>query len=446
MTRSRSWSKDFERWLAPFLQALSHKKQRRWAPLYIGGLLRPGRRKSVEPMAERVAPGQVQQLHNFVSTSRWDPAPLERALVDKAEAMVGGPQAHLIIDDTALVKKGKHSVGVARQYCGELGKRAGCQVLVSLTLARGEVAVPVGLKLFLPESWAKDRPRRRKVYVPDEIEHRPKWKMALEEIDRVVKAGATFGDVLADAGYGMCAEFRKGLSERGLLWAVGILPTQKVYGADVRLRPLAVSPTGRPRKHREPTAPSQSAERIIEALGPRALRSIRWRRGAKGDLRARFASTRVRVADGAKRSRGQRQPGEEVWLIGEQRSGGVKKYYLSNLPATATRRQLAATIKARWVCEQAHQQMKQELGLDHFEGRSWHGLHHHGLLVMIAYAFAQHLRLREKKLRRARRARPAPADVASDPSPTGQHHTQPSALSQLRQNLHLLPERMIMAE
>ena len=175
------------------------------------------------------------------------------------------------------------------------------------------------------------------------------------------------------------------------------MPQQKLYPPDVRLTPMRGHKMGRPRKHREPTVKSCSAQRMIDALGTKGFRSISWRRGTKGKLRARFACVRVRVADGAKRSQGQRQPGEELWLIGELRPGGQRKYYLSNLPAAATRRQLAATIKARWVCEQAHQQMKQELGLDHFEGRSWHGLHHHALLVMIAYAFGQHLRLRKKK-------------------------------------------------
>ena len=445
LTRSRSWLKPLERWLEPFLEAFSYAKQRHWAPVYLEGLLRPGRRKSVEPMAERVAPGEVQQLHNFVSTSRWDAAPVERVLVDKAQALVGGPRAHLIVDDTALVKKGKHSVGVARQYCGELGKRANCQVLVSLTLARGEVPVPVALKLFMPEAWAEDRPRRRRVYVPDEIEHRPKWKIALEEIDRVIEAGASFGDVLADAGYGMCMAFRKGLSERGLLWAVGILPNQKLYARGVRLAAMRGQRMGRPRKHREPTVKSCAAEQMIEALGPAAFRSISWRRGTKGRLRARFACVRVRVADGAKRSQGQRQPGEELWLIAELRSGGQRKYYLSNFPASATRRELAATIKARWVCEQAHQQMKQELGLDHFEGRSWHGLHHHALLVMIAYAFVQHLRLGEKK-GGGRRARSASAQRASGSSSTPRRSSRSGPLPPLQQNLHLSSKRVSLAE
>ena len=444
-SRSRSSMKSFERWLEPFLEAFSYKKQRHWAPVYLEGLLRPGRRKSVEPMAERVAPGEVQQLHNFVSTSRWDVAPVEKVLIAKANEMVGDPEAHLIVDDTALVKKGRHSVGVAHQYCGELGKRANCQALVSLTLARGEVPVAVGLKLFMPEAWANDRPRREKVYVPDEIEHRPKWKIALEEIDRVIEAGAIFGDVLADAGYGMCAAFRRGLSDRELKWAVGILPNQKVYPHDVRLAPMRGGKRGRPRKHREPTVKSCSAERMIDALGAKGFRSISWRRGTKGRLRARFACVRVRVADGTKRSQGQRQPGEELWLIGELRSGGQRKYYLSNLPAAASRKQLAATIKARWVCEQAHQQMKQELGLDHYEGRSWHGLHHHALLVMIAYAYAQHLRLREKK-GAPRRPRSASTQPASDSSTTRRRASRSDSLPALQGSLHLLSKRVSLAE
>jgi len=387
----------------------------------------------------------VQQLHNFVSTSRWDIAPVEKVLVAKANELVGGPEAHLIVDDTALVKKGTHSVGVAHQYCGELGKRANCQALVSLTLARGEVPVAVGLKLFMPEAWANDRPRRAKVYVPDEIEHRPKWKIALEEIDRVIEAGAIFGDLLADAGYGMCAAFRQGLSDRELKWAVGILPNQKVYPRNVRLAPIRGGKTGRPRKHREPTVKSCSAEQMIDALGAKGFRSISWRRGTKGRLRARFACVRVRVADGAKRSQGQRQPGEELWLIAELRAGGQRKYYLSNLAPSATRRQLAATIKARWVCEQAHQQMKQELGLDHFEGRSWHGLHHHALLVMIAYAFVQHLRLGEKK-GGGRRARTASAQRASGSSSTPRRSSRSGPLPQLQANLHLSSKRVSLAE
>ena len=229
------WEVELGRWLEPFLVRLRRQAQRHWAPFYLKGLILPGERKSIEPMAARVAPGDIQQLHHFVSTSPWPTAPLEEELVKAADRLLGGPDAVLVVDDTALVKQGRHSVGVKRQYCGQLGKRANCQSLVSLTLARAEVPVCVGLRLFLPEDWCGDAGRRAVAGVPEAVAYRPKWKIALDEIDRVLVAGARFGCVLADAEYGKAAEFRAGLDERRLSFAVGILPTQKVYPADVTL-------------------------------------------------------------------------------------------------------------------------------------------------------------------------------------------------------------------
>src|SRR5919205_584136 len=222
------WEEALERWLEPFLERLRRQAQRRWAPVYLKGLILPGERKSVEPMAARVAPGDTQQLHHFVSTSPWATAPLEDELVKAADRLVGGPDAVLVVDDTALVKQGRHSVGVKRQYCGQLGKRANCQILVSLTLARAEVPVCIGLRLFLPENWCSDGARRAAAGVPEAIICRPKWRIALDEIDRVLASGARFGWVPADAEYGKAAEFRAGLAERRLPYAAGILPAQKV--------------------------------------------------------------------------------------------------------------------------------------------------------------------------------------------------------------------------
>lgn len=409
MTPAPDWQAHFDLWLTPVLARLSRTPQRRWAPVYLQGLLGPGERKSVEPMAARVAPGDVQQLHHFVSTSPWQTAPLEQELVRQADQLLGGPKAVLVIDDTALVKQGTHSVGVQRQYCGQLGKRANCQVLVSLTLACHEVPVCLALRLFLPESWAADETRRARAGVPHEIAFRPKWQIALDEVDRLMAAGARFGCVLADAEYGKAAEFRHGLSERELTWAVGILPTQKVYPADVRLVWPARKPRGRPAKHPVPSVESQSVQALFAGLAKRAFHTLSWRTGRKGALRAAFAARRVRVADGPTVQIGgrpaQHLPGqEEVWLVCEERSSGERKYYLSNLAATASLTSLASAIKARWVCEQMHQQMKEELGLDHFEGRSWRGLHHHALMCQLAYAFLQHLRLSQKNVRRARRS------------------------------------------
>jgi SRSO17 transposase len=317
----------------------------------------------------------------------------------------------LVVDDTALPKQGRHSVGVARQYCGALGKRANCQVLVSLTLARGEVPLPVGLRLFLPDEWAADPDRCARAGVPEE--HRrvlAKTDIALAEIDRAIAAGVRFGRVLADAGYGVSAAFRQGLSVRRLTWAVGILKTQNVYPPTVGLL-WPVARTGRPRKHPVPSEAPVAAETMLAGA---EWRRVSWRRGTKGPLAAGFAAVRVRPAEGDQLRNGWHLPGDEVWLVGEQRTSGERKYYLANLPAGTALEELAATIKARWVCEQAHQQLKEELGLDHFEGRSWTGLHRHALMAMIAFAFLQHLRLGARGKKRRRTAGAAAAAVVAD--------------------------------
>jgi SRSO17 transposase len=226
------WSEELEHWLGPFLARLEHKARRRMCPLYIAGLIGPGERKSIQPMAERLVPGEYDQLHHFVAAGVWDAAPLEAELLIQADRLVGGDDAVLVIDDTALPKKGSHSVGVAAQYASVLGKTANCQTLVSATLAGGEVPVMVGLRLFLPESWTSDPVRMARVAVPaDRQTFRSKPEIAIDEIDRVKAAGVRFGCVLADAGYGLSAPFRHELSERGLKWAVGIPRHQKVYRA-----------------------------------------------------------------------------------------------------------------------------------------------------------------------------------------------------------------------
>jgi len=387
------WNEDFQEWLKPFLAVFKRSEQRCWAPLYLQGLIGEGARKSVEPMAERVCPGQTQQLHHFVSTSPWSTAPLEQVLRKTADALVGGEDAVLIVDDTALPKQGKHSVGVKRQHCGVLGKQANCQVLVSLTLAQKEVPVPIALRLYLPKDWAQDKARREEAKVPESISFETKGDIALAQIDIALADGMRFGTVLADAGYGSSAEFRAGLTQRGLRWAVGVQPTQKVYPADVELSVQANPGAGRPAKYPQPSTPSVSVVQMIDMLGPKALRRCSWRCGTKGMLSARFAAVRVRVADGTLVSHGQHLPGQAAWLVCEARSSGERKYYFTNHPPNTPRRTLVRAIKARWACEQAHQQLKDELGLDHYEGRSWLGLHHHALLTMIAFSYLQHRRL-----------------------------------------------------
>src|SRR5918911_195531 len=282
-TAAEGWEDELERWLEPFLRRWRREAQRRWAPVYLKGLILPGERKSVEPMAARVAPGDTQQLHHFVSTSPWATAPLEDELVKAADRLVGGPDAVLVVDDTAPVKQGRHSPGVKRQYCGQLGERANRQSLVSLTLARAEVPVGVGLRLFLPEDRCGDAGRRAAVGVPETVAYRPKWRIALDEVDRVPASGARFGWVLADAGYGRAAEFRRGLAGRGLAYAVGVLPVQQVYPADVTLASPERRATGRPRKRPVPPVPSVGGAELLEAR-PGALRTISWRTGSKGPL------------------------------------------------------------------------------------------------------------------------------------------------------------------
>jgi SRSO17 transposase len=410
-----TWQADLGRWLAPFLAALRHKTRARMCPAYIAGLIGPGDRKSVQPMAVRDARITYDQLHHFIASGVWDAAPLEAALLAQADRMVGDDRAWLIIDDTALPKKGRHSVGVAPQYASTLGKNANCQTLVSVTLASGEVPVMVSLRLFLPESWTSDPTRLARAGVPDlHRAYTTKPEMALVEIDRVRAAGVRFGCVLADAGYGLSAPFRQGMSERGLTWAVGIPFKQKVYPVDVAMI-FPVSGHGRPRKRHIPDVKSITAQAMLETA---RWQTISWRRGTKGRLSARFAAIRVRVADGPPQRihdmGAQHLPGEEVWVIGEHRSTGERKYYLSNLPADTPLKQLAGTIKARWVCEQAHQQLKEELGLDHFEGRSWIGLHRHALMTMIAYAFLQSRRLKQAEGGKKNPRAAAPAKPARD--------------------------------
>ena len=430
---AEDWRSDLEVWLAPFLAALRHKTRMQVCPTYIAGLIGPGDRKSMQPMAARSGELGYDQLHHFVVDGVWDSAPLEAVLLKEADRLVGDQAGYLVIDDTALPKKGQHSVGVAPQYASSLGKTSNCQSLVSVTLASREVPVMVGLRLFLPESWTDDAERMTRARVPlDRQQALTKPQIAIEEIDRVIASGARFGCVLADAGYGSSGSFRQALSERGLLWAVGLSRRQNVYPADVGLA-FPVARTGRRRQYHIPDRPPVSAEAM---LSDERWRKISWRRGTKGRLTCLFAARRICIAEGHKHrmldNRMQCMPGEEVWLVGERRSTGEQKYYVSNLPADATLKMLAAAIKARWICEQAHQQLKEELGLDHFEGRSWIGLHRHALMTMIAYLFLQSRRLKAAGRKKKSRGTAASTEHASHQTghskslPATSHPTMPT--------------------
>ena len=316
-----TWKTDLDRWLSPFVSAFRHKVRARMCPAYVAGLIGAGDRKSVQPMAARDGEVGYDQLHHFIASGVWDAAPIEKALLAAADKMVGGRDAWLIVDDTALPKKGEHSVGVAPQYASSLGKTANCQSLVSLTLASREVPVMVGLRLFLPEDWTNHPERMARARVPEERRNAlTKPEIAIEEIDRVIASGARFGCVLADSGYGSSGSFRQALSERGLKWAVGLSRRQNVYPADVALI-FPVAKAGRPRKYSIPDQLPVSAEAV---LADEKWRRVNWRRGTKGRLTCLFAARRVRIADGHKHrlleDHMQCMPGGEVWLVGERRS------------------------------------------------------------------------------------------------------------------------------
>src|SRR6195256_4814828 len=294
--RTLDWKEELGRWLKPFLDRLGHKARRQMCPLYVSGLIGPGDRKSIQPMAERLALGEYDQLHHFIAAGVWDAAPVETELLVQADRLVGGSDAVLGIDATRIPQKGTHSVGVAPQYASALGKTANCQTLVSLTLARGEVPIMLALRLFLPESWTSKRARLERAGVPSEYRTtRTKPEIALTEIDRVIAAGVCFGCVLADAGYGMSASFRQGLTARKLAWAVGIPRHLKVYGVGVQLIQPPAAGRGRPRKRSVPDVLPIAAEDMLADV---RWKTVSWRNGTKGRLKARFAAVRVRTADG----------------------------------------------------------------------------------------------------------------------------------------------------
>ncbi len=272
----RDWRSDLEDWLAPFLGRLGHKARSRMCPAYVAGLIGSGDRKSIQPIAARDGQVGYDQLHHFIASGVWNAAPLEKVLLAEADKMVGSDDAWLIIDDTALPKKGERSVGVAPQYASSLGKTANCQSLVSVTLASREVPVMVGLRLFLPETWTNDPERMARAHVPKDRQIAlTKPEIAIEEIDRIIASGVRFGCVLADSGYGSSGPFRQALSERGLLWAVGLSRRQNVYPAEVALV-FPVAKAGKRRKYHIPDRPPLSAE---ATLAGEKWRKVNWRQG-----------------------------------------------------------------------------------------------------------------------------------------------------------------------
>jgi len=363
---------------------------------YCTGLLLPGPRKSVEPMAARVAPAQVQathqSLHHLVANADWsDEAVLSVVRQQVLPAMErDGAIRAWIIDDTGFPKKGSHSVGVARQYCGQVGKQDNCRVAVSLSVTTEKASMPVAYCLYLPQSWIEDRKRRKKTGVPDSIQFQTKPEIALDQIRRARERGIPQGVVLTDAGYGTDTGFRAELTKLQMAYVVGIQSTTTVWkpGEEPKPAPARKGNTGRPRKLLQRDAKKQpvSVKELALSLPTEAWKKVTWRQGVKQKLQSRFAVLRVRPAH---RDYWRSEPYPEEWLLIEWPAGESEptKYWLSTLAADMDIVDLVHLAKHRWIIERDYQELKQELGLGHYEGRGWRGFHHHATLCIAAYGF-----------------------------------------------------------
>jgi SRSO17 transposase len=346
-------------------------------------------------MAARIEPARVraahQSLHHFVAQADWSDEALLAAV--RAQVLPVMEQAASIrgwmVDDTGIPKKGSHSVGVARQYCGQLGKQDNCQVAVTLSLAGDHASLPIAHRLYLPQPWAEDAARRAKTGVPDEVTFQTKPQIALAQIQAAVSAGVAPAPVLADAGYGVDTAFRDGITELGLAYAVGVQSHTSIWPPGTEpLPPKLWSGRGRPPsliRRRDGHAPV-SAKELAMSLPKRSWRRVTWREGSNATLASRFAAVRVRPAH---RDDNRPTPRPEEWLLIEWPSGEDEptKYWLSTLPPSLSKRALVDLVKLRWRIERDYQDLKQELGLGHYEGRGWRGFHHHAALCIAAYGF-----------------------------------------------------------
>ena len=394
---------EFDRYLAHLGDGLGHADRQAGLRGYCTGLMAPLKRKSVEPMAAHQAPqttrARHQSLHHFVAESAWsDEEMLLRVaqwVVPKMDFSDGG---WWIVDDTGFPKQGRHSVGVARQYCGMLGKQDNCQVAVSVSLAFQAGSLPVAWRLYLPQQWKDDRARCDKAGVPQAVQFATKAQIALAQIERLMAQGAPRHCVLADAGYGVDTAFRERLSELGLPYVVGVTGSVTVWPAGHAPLPPApysgkgVRPTRQRLGHDVHERP-RSVKELAHALAPSHWHSIEWREGSNFTLRSRFARVRVRAAH-REYLRTEQRP--QQWLLIEWPEGHKEpmKYWLSTLAQDVPLQRMVYEAKMRWRIERDYQDLKQELGLGHFEGRGWRGFHHHASLSIAAYGFLMAWRLR----------------------------------------------------
>jgi SRSO17 transposase len=394
-----------EMFLTEMLAPLGRKDRRQWGGVYLRGLLLEGERKSAGAMAARLPDGNEQSLQQFLNQSPWDWLPLWRQMAARVERTFA-PVVAWIVDDTGFPKKGEHSVGVARQYSGTLGKTGNCQMAVSLHRADARGSSPLGFRLYLPQEWTDDPARCQAAGVPGTVEFRPNWQLALGLIDQALEWGlAKPPVVLADSAYGEVTAFREALEGRGLAYAVGISKALAVWPEPPDGAVPNGTGRGRPTKCMRFGKKKPVAVQELALAHPKRFRTVMWREGSHGPLTSRFWAQRVQAAHGWNHGQA---PGKEVWLLVEwpAHEPAPVKYYLCDLPQSMSLRRLVATARGRWRVEQDYQQLKEELGLDHFEGRSWTGWHHHVTMVMLAHLF---LRLEQQ-----RRASKSSLDAARD--------------------------------
>jgi SRSO17 transposase len=409
-----------------FRDDFRYKAQYVWSGVYLRGLLRDGERKSIEPMVARVPrPPELrdiqdpeQALQQFVNQSPWDEQTVWKRYRRVMAESLASPHGIFVIDDTGLPKQGKHSVGVQRQYCGQLGKKADCQVAVTVHYVSPKGHFPAALRLYVPKSWTSAPQRLQEVGVPEASRReRTKGQIALDLLDQVRDEKLLPGDVvITDAGYGVSQPFREGLEQRQLFYIAGVTSELVVFTEEPRWVWPRPSTRGRPPSHPHladgsprPVSLKSLAERL-----PR--RKVTWREGTKGKLAAKFAWVRVWPAQDW--AQGRCAGADPLWLLIEERADGKIQYAFSNLPACTRRIQAVRLWKSRWPVEQGYQQMKEELGLNHFEGRSWRGFHHHACLVMLAYGFLalEQLRAKEAPVQPGKKRRPTTPDHrAGDP-------------------------------
>lgn len=380
-----------EAYLRDLLEPVGRKERRHCGSVYVRGLLLDGKRKSIEPMANRLPDGNVQALQQFIGQSPWDYVPIRQRL---AERMVQEllPAAAWIIDDTGFPKKGSHSIGVARQYSGTLGKIGNCQIAVSLHLATDDVCIPLNFALYLPKTWIENPARLKKAGVPSEITFKTKWQQALGLIDETLAWDVAKGVVVSDIFYGKVNDFRQGLINRNLLYVMEIESKTIVFDQPDKAGPRK----GRPKENRQQTPETVSVKEFAKQMPTWRFKTIRWREGSKRHMASRFAAVRVQPAHGYQT--GEKLPPRQ-WLLIEWPSAEVEpiKFWFSSLPPQAGLRRLVRLAKIRWKVEQNYQQQKDELGLDHYEGRGFLGWHHHVTMNMIAYGFLILEILRNKK-------------------------------------------------